>query len=239
MRGLVAVARGGVLVRGRSVGAGRGGRGVEGVEALRLGVEAGDVAAVRDMLRGGLGGAVDVNAGSGPRGETPLVAAVSRGDVEITEMLLARADVNPRAACGDERTTAMHAAAWYGHTVLLAKLLAAAAARAGGFNVNVRDGGGASPLARAAGNGRLHATEMLADHPQVDLNSVDREGRTPLALAAEAGHLAVVKRLVDLPEVDLNHPTHDGLTPEVLAERNGHCDVARVLLDAGAIVGEP
>jgi len=216
-----------------SVRAGGGG----GAEALWRWADAGDVGRVRELLVHG-GDVGDVNAGYGPRSETPLAAAVSRGDVEVADMLLARAEVDPRAACEPRRSTAMHEAARFGHTVLLAKLLSAAESR-GGFDVNARDAEGASLLARAAGNGRVHATKMLVEHPQVDLNAADNAGRTPLALAAEAGHVDVVNVLIDLPEVDINRPNHDGLTPEVLAERNFHGDIATILCNAGAIVGEP
>ena len=67
---------------------------------------------------------------------------------------------------------------------------------ASGLDPNAQDGGGRSPLMRAAEYGREGVVALLLGNPAINLEVRDVAGRTALLWAAANAHLAVVQLLL-------------------------------------------
>ncbi len=182
-------------------------------------------------------------------GETPLIAAIYRGHTKIVDQLIeagAPLDQFAAAALGRDDLlepllarpgavgrlsydgwTALHLAAFFGHTTAAQLLLrrgadidarstnstsntplhaavaggrvdAALALIDAGATVDATDAGGHTPLHIAAEGGYVPIVEALLRHG-ADPHVVDAEDRTPLARAAAKNHAAVID-LINLSE---------------------------------------
>lgn len=120
-------------------------------------------------------------------GETPLLLAVRRSNLVITQLLLdagadaQRADING--------VLPLHIAAG-GGDLFVAKALIAA-----GADVNAKTTEGQTPLILAARNGRNDFTAMLTE-AGADVNAVDNEQHSALYYATEAGYTEIVEQLL-------------------------------------------
>ena len=204
--------------------------------------KSGDVAAVRAALDD------DPAAVSHryPSGETPLMAALYRGHTAVVELLIAAGaplDIFAAAATGRRAEleaaltqsgvdkisydgwTALHLAAFFGHTDAVRLLLDAAApvnaisenslrntalhaATAGqhrdaalllierGADVHAADAGGHTPLHIAAENGLAEVVKALIA-AGADPHAVDAEMKTPLSRAAARNHTQIVDLIND------------------------------------------
>ena len=94
---------------------------------------------------------------------------------------------------------------------------------------------GRTPLANAAGEGRLDVVKYLIDHG-VDVNKKQYYyERTALHYASESGHLIVVETLLSKgAEIDVEDEAR--CTPLMLAAENGNSDISLYLIDHGADV---
>lgn len=148
---------------------------------LALAVRNGDVAAVRELLHGG----VNRDQVGHKDGDTPLMEAVSGGHLEIVELLLAPApsglvaDVNFHRHDGD---TALQRGAFYGHLSIVQALLSA------GADIDPQHfSTGASALMWAAYKGKLEVVqELLARGAGNDLRN--SQGLSARDLALQNGH---------------------------------------------------
>ena len=91
-------------------------------------------------------------------------------------------------ALAGDKCTALHLAAWKGHDVVAAKLIAAKA------NVNAADCLEWTPLHYAAVYGHAAIVDLLL-HANASPNAVDTVGDTPAQLAEINGHPDIAKRL--------------------------------------------
>jgi len=128
-----------------------------------------------------------------PADGTPALLAAAGGDeddVAGAQLLLKhKAKVDARDARG---RSALHEAAFAGHTDILGVLLDAQA------DPHARDAHGRTPMLDAARGGRLAAFEALA--PKSDLAAIDNDGRNAVTLAclAETASPALLRRLLEL-----------------------------------------
>jgi ankyrin repeat protein len=186
---------------------------------------------------------VDVNARDG-MGQTSLMLAARRGNLEVVERLLAaQADVNaaaaptaPTAPLGYKGRTALQAAAGGGHLEVVERLLAAQADVNAAASLSYR---GRTALQAAAGGGHLEVVERLLA-AQADVNAAAAaglKGRTALQAAAGGGHLEVVERLL-AAQADVNAAAarFEGRTALQAAAGEGHLEVVERLLAAQADV---
>lgn len=160
------------------------------------------------------------------RGETPLVAAIKRGDTERALSLIATGDVDAAEADG---TTALHWAAWAGDTALVEAILAAGASP---IAVNRY---GMTALHLAAENGDVPTLRALLE-AGADPNATLPEGETVLMTAARAGVPEAVELLIEHgADIHAREGWH-GENALIWAAVEDHADVIRVLVAKGADV---
>jgi ankyrin repeat protein len=161
-------------------------------------------------------------------GETPLMRAAFRNDIQTVERLIRQgADVNARSPEGE---TALQLAIAAQRDGVVGMLVAK------GADPNIIEIGGGRPVIQAASLGRAdYVTLLLA--AGADVNAKDGQGDTALTWACQGAGLATVQVLVhygaDLNAVD--RPS--GRTPLMCAAQACAPDVVVFLLDAGAKTG--
>ena len=201
-------------------------------------VRAGDIAAVRSVIKSG----VDVNQPNA--WGTPLDIAVSKGSDKIVQLLIdAGADIEGATLPGAGGEHPLHLAAMRSWGANTARLLVSRGAQldardaAGrtpliiavladnfeladvlldaGADLEAADGNfGESPLSWAACWGRLSAAKFLLSKGAQINRKTGREGNTPLhrAVICSKGHPEMIKYLV-ANGADVNATNNEGLTP--------------------------
>ncbi len=101
-----------------------------------------------------------------------------------------------------------------------------------GYDINMTDEDGETPLMRAAERGNLKAVDVLLK-AGAKVNMQDKDGKTALMEAADDGHNAVVQRLIEAG-ADINAKDEDGETALYKAQDERHTDTANILRRAGA-----
>lgn len=120
-------------------------------------------------------------------GESPLMLAVKRSNLVITQMLLSagaqpgQADLNG--------IMPLHIAAGNGDLFVAKSLIAA------GADVDAKATEGQTPLILAARRGKNDFTAMLIEEG-ADVNGVDNEGHSALYYATESGYTEIVEQLL-------------------------------------------
>jgi ankyrin repeat protein len=167
----------------------------------------------------------NLSAGDTSRSDTPLIAAVKRGDKQaVVSLLKERADVN--ASQGDG-ATALHWAAYLEDSETTALLIRA------GARVKTPNRYGVTPLALAAGNGNAAVIEQLLK-AGADPNGAVRSNETPLMLAARAGSAEAVQALLRAGAGVNEKESWNGQTALMWAAAEGHGPVVQALIAAGA-----
>jgi ankyrin repeat protein len=158
--------------------------GVQANASVADAAKAGDVAAVKAMLKSG----GDVNAAQGD-GMTALHWAASHGDASMTQMLLS-AGANIRATTRLGGITPLHMASEAGHAPVVAALIAA------GADVNTSTTTGATALMLAARGGSAETATRLVE-TGADINAREKAfGQTALMIAAGLDRADVVRLLL-------------------------------------------
>ena len=193
----------------------------------------------------------DVNA-MDDDGYTPLHCAAKNGHVNAVKTCLSNgADVNTKihdaASCehSDEDSldsegyvkrkyninkTALHLAAYYGHSEVMQVLLDNKA------DVNARDIDGTTPLHYAAYSGNLIAIKICLSYDE-DVNIKNKDGDTALHCAARGGHSDVMKELLDRKaDVNVTNNPSSKKTPLHCAAWRGHLNAVKTCLSYGADV---
>ena len=153
-------------------------------------------------------------------GETPLHWAVSKGNKDMAELLLAsKAEVNAQE---DHDETPLHKAASEGYMEMAELLLASKA------EVDAKDRNGWTPLHLTAFRGNREVAELLLAN-KADVNARDYNGETPLHRAVIGRQKEVVELLL-ANKADVNAKTHDGTTPLYRAAVTGYKEVVELLL---------
>jgi ankyrin len=189
-----------------------------GLTPLHVATQAGNVEAVRFLLRHGA-----QLQGRDTSDNTPLHLACQAGDAPMAALLLeAGAEVSARNGVGNQP---VHLAAGTGDAALLRLLLqhGASAIIAGQYDY--------VPLHRAAAIGSPGAVELLLARG-TNVAITDCSGRTPLHWAARNGHLTTAKLLLARGA----RVNSQGLAPLHLAAEHGQLAMVRFLLDRGAVV---
>lgn len=153
-------------------------------------------------------------------GNTPLIAACSRGNMAvIRELIECGADVN---AVNSENESSLLAASKNGHLETISYLLDNNA------DIEIRDNVGYGVLHAAAGFGHLAVLEILL--PRIgSKDSPDAFGNTPLIYAAMYGHYNIVEFLLQ-NGADPDAQNVNGSTPLMEAAADGHRNTVEVLL---------
>ena len=147
--------------------------------------------------------------GSSYRDWKPLFWAVEHGNVPAVRACL-ESGVDVDKCLTQHKSTALHAAARYGHAAVTKALIEAEA------DVN-------KPAS--------HLTvEMTASGNDCVLHNI-----TPVYIAAQEGHTHVVMELIKAG-ADVNQATSEGFTPLYAAAHNGHDGIVALLIQAGADV---
>ncbi|XP_078275986.1 ankyrin repeat and sterile alpha motif domain-containing protein 1B isoform X4 [Rhinoraja longicauda] len=163
------------------------------------------------------------------KGCFPLHLAAWKGDMDIVKILIHHGPSHSRVnEQNHENETALHCAAQYGHSEVVAVLLEELT------DPTIRNNKFETPLDLAALYGRLQAVKMLINaHP--NLMSSNTNKHTPLHLAARNGHKFVVQVLLDAG-MDVNCQSEKGSALHEAA-LSGKMDVVRILLEAGIDAG--
>ncbi|KAK0120934.1 hypothetical protein ONS96_011131 [Cadophora gregata f. sp. sojae] len=175
-------------------------------------------------------------------GRTVMQIAVSLGDIDLLEKLIA-ADINVNELpCANNGRTALQAAVERGDLAIVTRLLAAGADPNGPVSLS----GGLSALEGAAKIGHIGILALLLQHGASIRNN--RKRRSALHCAAENGHETAVAILLAYgfdPEAYLELPNDEGrktrfslninFTPSEMAAKNGHIGVLRVLRKNGVV----
>ncbi|XP_074108393.1 ankyrin repeat and sterile alpha motif domain-containing protein 1B isoform X5 [Cotesia typhae] len=170
------------------------------------------------------------------KGSSPLHLAAWAGDAEIVRLILSQGPSVPNVnLTTKDNETALHCAAQYGHTEVVAQLLQY------GCDPSIRNSRGESALDLAAQYGRLETVQLIVrTHPELieplrNSSSSLIFPHTPLHLASRNGHRAVVEVLL-ASGVDVNTRTSAG-TAMHEAALCGKMEVVRTLLDRGVDLG--
>jgi ankyrin repeat protein len=198
-------------------------------------------------------GNADINAWVDYSEYNPLLAAISSGQTDIAEMLIAaRADVNIRDHLSGDTT--LHIAARKSNEELVRLLLAK------GINIDTQNVAGETPLHVAVVAGGMSMVEFLASQGAC-VNTADVKGNTPLHHAARESrdmtelliskgavvnatndggdtplHNAALRGRKEIVELLLAHGAdadarnRAGKTPQDLAIHRGHMDIIELLL---------
>ncbi|XP_057375372.1 uncharacterized protein LOC130696297 [Daphnia carinata] len=126
------------------------------------------------------------------RGLTPVVAAIQAGRLEALQFLVDHTSARERLAPVDGDRSLLHIAAKYGKIDLVAWL--AQYMESHGFEVDLRDHCGHSPLHLAARAGHASAVAILVAHG-ADVTAKNDMGHRPLDLASANGHVGVAQLL--------------------------------------------
>ncbi|XP_075584198.1 ankyrin repeat and sterile alpha motif domain-containing protein 1B isoform X2 [Pelecanus crispus] len=159
------------------------------------------------------------------KGYFPIHLAAWRGDVDIVKILIHHGPSHSRVnEQNNENETALHCAAQYGHSEVVAVLLEELT------DPTIRNNKLETPLDLAALYGRLRVVKMIIKaYP--NLMNCNTRKHTPLHLAARNGHKAVVQVLLE-SGMDVSCQTEKGSALHEAA-LFGKVEVVRILLETG------
>ena len=176
-------------------------------ESLHLASEAGDVDAVRKLVRSG----ADVNARTS-NNNTPITLAALNGKMEVINVLVKECGCSPHTK-GQYGRTPLHLACEGGHVDVARKLVTEY-----GVDVNARDNDDSTPLNLAARfSGKMELINMLVKECGCSPHTKGQYGRTPLHKACVGGHVDVARNLVTEYGADVNARDNNNETPLGLA----------------------
>jgi ankyrin repeat protein len=156
-------------------------------------------------------------------GQTVLMCAARKGNVDIIEYLLGRPGVDIHAKTRTKGETALGFAGRNGQVEAMRLLIAA------GARVEAGPSDEWWPLFSAALGGSLQAVKFLVEEAGADESRAGRDGVTPLIKAASMGHTEVVEYLLGRPGTHVYQRMAEGKRPIELACARGHLEVVRLL----------
>ncbi|XP_008294394.1 ankyrin repeat and SOCS box protein 2-like [Stegastes partitus] len=163
------------------------------------------------------------------RGETPLLVAVGKLQLQCAEVLLDNgADLD---IMNNDKETPLYKACERNNPAMVAMLLNHGAA------VNTRCIMGWTALQEAVGRNNVEICEMLLK-AGAKLNLTNMYGIAPLFTAAQTGQLATLRLLLK-HGADLNSQAADGATALYEAAKNGHEEVVEFLVSQNADANKP
>ena len=209
-------------------------------------VKSGNLAAIRKLLKED----PQLIHACTDRGESVMMLAVYYGQKEVAQLLLSKATaltIFEATALGqkqrvidllrsnaellhtfsDDGWTAVHLAAFFGHTEILRYLLDAG----GKIDVAAKNEMAVLPLHSAIANRRFDTAELLIASG-ADVNAVQSADWTPLHYAAAVGNAQLVERLLQTG-ADRAAKNNSGQTALDVADEKGHTIVAELLKNKG------
>ncbi|VUC31312.1 unnamed protein product [Clonostachys rosea] len=158
-------------------------------------------------------------------GETPLMAAARKDDVQIAQLILDKTGGKP--PMNFSRYSPMWVAFAYGSINVIRLFLDRLGTE---FDVNQVMRKGYTPLTLAAATGQTDIARILLAHPNVDIEKpMAKQTLTPLLLACANGHTEMVQMLL---ERGANVACKSfGRLPFQIAIENGHTDIFELLID--------
>ncbi|EAU89676.2 ankyrin repeat domain-containing protein 50 [Coprinopsis cinerea okayama7 len=132
----------------------------------------------------------------------------------------------PGDTTSNRQQTALHLAAFNGHTSFVQTLLESET-----IPVDAVDCQGQTPLAKASLQGHDGAVRLILGHPNVEVNSKDNRGRTPLWHASAWGQVECMKALLSHPDLDPNIQDSYGRTPLMKTAAWGRYEGMKLLLE--------
>ena len=190
----------------------------DGDTALTAAAARGDVKILNALIKGG----ADVNA-KGRNDWTPLLLALQGKQDSVSEVLLARNDIDLKAE-SPEGMTALMIAVWTEKTGFVRLLLDR------GADVNHQDKDGDTAVHGAAMNGDSRLLQLLLDH-RANPNIRNRLGGTALMWAASYGYDEAVQVLLS-KGADARIKDVDGVTAAGWAAKNGRGNLVIALREA-------
>jgi ankyrin repeat protein len=133
---------------------------------------------------------------------------------------------------GPQKLSAMHLLAHFGLENI------ASAHLNHGYDPDLRDTDGRTPLSWAAQNGAESVVKLLITRDDVVADSKDNKDRTPLLWAAGYGHKKVAELLLSRNDVIADLKDQYSRTPLLWAAGNGHDVVVQLLLTRNDIVAD-
>lgn len=171
---------------------------------------------------------------------TPLAIAVSNGNYEATQLLLASKGIRINQTY-QQNFTPLHIAVISQIPPLIKLLLSHP-----DINPNFGTSDGATPLHYAAMQGLVEEAKILIDHPRTDINAPQHDtiysGATPLHFASMQAQAEIVSCLLSNPTIQvnatINKGAQTGFTPLHYAVLNPDTvnvlEVVNLLMDHGA-----
>ena len=169
---------------------------------------------------------------TGSGGLTPLMLAVSKGNIMIVRnLILAGASVTDITPTGQ---TALQVASESGLPEVCSVLLS------NGVDYSVVDNRGNNALHTSVKEGHLDVTRILLTESSIDAEVSNNKGRTPLHVLANFGRPETSVEIFDLfmecmPEYPLNRTDLEGNTALLLAYMKGNGGLCRALVKSGAV----
>ncbi len=155
----------------------------------------------------------------------PIHDAAEQGDLEQVRSLL-ESDPQLLESQAVDGKTALHKAAYAGHTDLVRYLLEMGADPAARTNQN------STPAHGAAYYGHEEAIALLIEHG-APVNAPNAYGYVPLLSACAGGHVGIVRRLI-AAGADLNAKTDQGANALLNAAASGNTEILDLLIESGA-----
>jgi L-histidine N-alpha-methyltransferase len=155
-------------------------------------------------------------------GDTPLLTASRRGQLEVLRTLLAEHGV-PLEHTNTDGKTALHEAAQEGHVDCVRLLLGS------GAQVDSLKKADWTPLMLACTKENLAVVEELVKNG-ASLSLVNKDGWTPFHIACREGHTFIIKFLLDSDPGCWDTRSKNGRTPLHTAALHGRLEVVQLLL---------
>lgn len=177
-------------------------------------------------------------------GDTPLLAAVSKGHLQVVENILSALGENawPILTCKNKSgDTLLHVTVSSGDEGPILKALLDSEDRLLSENdatsrpLGSKNAEGLSPLLVACERNFLNIVKELIKRG-ADVSTKDKNDRTPLAIASFCGCVDVMEYLLSIESMKglLNEKDKNDCTPLWLASRTGNLKMVKILVDAGA-----
>lgn len=167
------------------------------------------------------------------QGWTPLMAAVSAGNLDCVKELVkvAAVDINAQDFLVSDGSTALHLATGQSNTKLVQELLQRPDIR---LDLATEGANTALHTACTRQHSSVSGLRLLLHHPACSADLVNTKnslGETPLQLAVRNGYLDRARELARLLDLQVNTRNHAGETALHIAMESNQASLVRLLLD--------
>ncbi|XP_072955344.1 ankyrin repeat-containing protein ITN1-like [Typha angustifolia] len=160
-------------------------------------------------------------------GETPLIAAAEKGNLEVVVELLKYSDKETLTRKNRSGFDAFHVAARDGHQGVVQEFLNYDSTLSKTFGPS-----NVTPLISAATRGHIEVVKLLIAQDSGLVEVAKDNGKSALHFSARQGHVEIVKALLDKDPQLARRTDKKGQTALHMAVKGINCDVVKALLDA-------